>query len=40
MTVPSTEPETTYLRFGLNATLTTESLCPLNDLFKAGSPAG
>jgi len=38
ITVPSLEPETACLRFGLNATLQTPSLCPLNDLLRAGSP--
>jgi hypothetical protein len=40
MTVPSYEPDTTYFKFGLKATLLTASLCPLKDLLSAGSPAG
>jgi len=40
ITVPSAEPETTCFRFGLNATLQTESLWPLNDLLREGSPDG
>lgn len=39
ITVPSADPETTYLRFGLKATFKTASLCPLKDRFKDGSPA-
>jgi len=40
ITVPSYEPDITYFKFGLKATLLTYSLCPLKDLFSAGSPAG
>jgi len=40
ITVPSTEPETTYFRLGLKTTLHAWSLWPLNERFKAGSPAG
>ena len=40
ITVPSADPETTCLRLGLKATRQIESLCPLNDLLRAGSPAG
>jgi hypothetical protein len=37
ITVPSKEPLTTCLRFGLNIVDKTPSLCPLKDLFNAGS---
>ena len=40
ITVPSCEPDTTCFKFGLKATLLTCSLCPLKDLFSAGSPDG
>ena len=40
ITVPSADPDTTYFRFGLKATLHTESLWPLKLLLSAGSPEG
>ena len=38
MTVPSSDDDTTCLRFGLNAIEVIASLWPLNDLLSAGSP--
>ena len=37
MTVPSRDPETAYLKFGLKTVDVTPSLCPLKLLSKAGS---
>ena len=38
MSVPSKDELTTYFKFGLKAIPVIVSLCPLKDLFRAGSP--
>ena len=40
ITVPSADPDTTYFKLGLKATLRAASLWPLKLRFSAGSPAG